>query len=84
MDIATGGPAAGKRALGKLKATITQRFIMKTDDGVDCEVDVDADCRLCFFVQRDSKGEWKTHFFKGEALPLLATEEANIRVPRFL
>ena len=38
---------------------------MKTDSGEDCEVDVDADCRLCFFVARNSDGEWKTHFFKG-------------------
>lgn len=39
---------------------------MPTDvEGVTAEVDVDADCRLCFFVEKKPDG-WKTHFFKGE------------------
>lgn len=33
-------------------------------EGETCEVDVDADCRLCFFVEKKSNG-WKVHFFKG-------------------
>ncbi|GAA5868611.1 hypothetical protein JCM1840_005508 [Sporobolomyces johnsonii] len=65
VDLATSGPAAGKRALGKLKATITQRFVMPAEGGGDCEVDVDADCRLCFFVEKKADGSWKNHFFKG-------------------
>ncbi|GAA6030615.1 hypothetical protein JCM8097_006238 [Rhodosporidiobolus ruineniae] len=67
VDIATSGPAAGKRALGKLKATITQRFtvpLLGGKEGETCEVDVDADCRLCFFVEKKENG-WKNHFFKG-------------------
>lgn len=37
---------------------------MKTEDGSDCQVDIEADCRLCFFLQKYN-GEWKNHFFKG-------------------
>ncbi|GAA5965667.1 hypothetical protein JCM3765_000921 [Sporobolomyces pararoseus] len=67
VDLAISGPAQGKRALGKLKATITQRFKMPCVDGGEelCEVDIDADCRLCFFLEKNEKGEWKNHFFKG-------------------
>lgn len=69
VDIATSGPCARSRGVGKLKATITQRFVMKTAGGEPCEVDVDADCTLCFFVEKkpsdDGVGEWKAHFFKG-------------------
>ncbi|GJN89459.1 hypothetical protein Rhopal_002445-T1 [Rhodotorula paludigena] len=65
VDVATEGPAAGKRGLGKLKATITQRFTVPTEkEGETCEVDVDADCRLCFFVEKKADGSWKNHFFK--------------------
>lgn len=46
--------------------TITQRFVMpSTVQGETCEVDIEADCRLCFFVEKNSQGEWKNHFFKG-------------------
>lgn len=38
------------RAVAKMKATITQRFI--TDDGI--EYDVDCDCRFIFFCQKFS------------------------------
>ncbi|BGP20931.1 hypothetical protein JCM10213_000568 [Rhodosporidiobolus nylandii] len=68
VDIATSGSAAGRRGLGKLKATITQRFVMPLEGGKEgetCEVDVDADCRLCFFVEKKADGSWKNHFFKG-------------------
>ena len=36
-----------RRAVTKMKATITQRFEL---DG--CEVDAEADCRFCFFWER--------------------------------
>ncbi|GAA5941612.1 uncharacterized protein JCM15063_001636 [Sporobolomyces koalae] len=67
VDLAISGNGTGLRALGKLKATITQRFKMPCIDGSDtpCEVDIDADCRLCFFLEKDEHGAWKTHFFKG-------------------
>ncbi|GAA6060256.1 hypothetical protein JCM10212_003496 [Sporobolomyces blumeae] len=66
VDVAISGPRKGQRALGKLKATITQRFEMPCVDGNGkCEVDIDADCRLCFFLEKDQNGGWKTHFFKG-------------------
>lgn len=46
-------------------STITQRFIMdSTTEGEKCEVDIEADCRLCFFMEKHN-GEWKNHFFKG-------------------
>jgi hypothetical protein len=51
-------------------STITQRFILPLEGGKEgetCEVDVDADCRLCFFVEKKEDG-WKNHFFKGEFL----------------
>lgn len=35
-----------------------------TVEGEKCEVDIEADCRLCFFLQKYN-GEWKNHFFKG-------------------
>lgn len=44
--------------------TITQRFTMPCTTGGTCEVDIEADCRLCFFMHKYD-GEWKTHFFKG-------------------
>ncbi|KAM0786982.1 hypothetical protein ACM66B_002400 [Microbotryomycetes sp. NB124-2] len=66
VDIATSGSGKGTRALGKLKATITQRFTMPTaTEGETCQVDVDADCRLCFFVDKKNGSDWKCHFFKG-------------------
>ena len=46
------------RAVGKMKATITQRF---TIDGIPC--DVDADCRFIFFCQKNPDG-WKTRWSK--------------------
>ncbi|GAA6018345.1 hypothetical protein JCM11491_005940 [Sporobolomyces phaffii] len=67
VDVAISGKGQGTRALGKLKATITQRFKMPCVDGSRelCEVDIDADCRLCFFLEKNNEGSWKTHFFKG-------------------
>lgn len=46
------------RAVTKMKATITQRF---TIDG--CEVDVEADCRFCFFFERIN-GNWGARFVR--------------------
>ncbi|KAK6207672.1 catabolic 3-dehydroquinase [Colletotrichum tabaci] len=51
------------RAVGTMKATITQRF--KSQDG--CEFDVDCDCRFLFFCEKKSGGErsdWKAAFVK--------------------
>lgn len=44
----------GNRAVTKMNAVITQRFII---DG--CEVDVEADCRFRYLWERDSSGGWK-------------------------
>lgn len=49
---------AKKRGIGKMKATITQRFLLK---GIP--VDVECDCRFIFFVKIEN-GEWKTQFVK--------------------
>lgn len=37
----------GNRAVTKMKATITQRFLLD-----ECEVDAEADCRFCFFFEK--------------------------------
>jgi len=37
----------GNRAITKMKATITQRFVID-----ECEVDAEADCRFCFFFEK--------------------------------
>ncbi|KAK9774329.1 putative NACHT domain-containing protein [Seiridium cardinale] len=59
------------RAIGKMKATITQRF--KTPQSLatkDCptgtEFDVDCDCRFIFFCFKDpeSGGDWKARYVK--------------------
>ncbi|KAK5131085.1 hypothetical protein LTR08_001303 [Meristemomyces frigidus] len=54
------------RAVTKLKATITQRFVI---DG--CEVDADADCRFCFFFEKGTnevtdiaKDEWRARYVR--------------------
>ena len=47
-----------QRGIGKMKATITQRFTMK---GVD--IDVECDCRFIFFAKIED-GEWKTQWVK--------------------
>jgi hypothetical protein len=65
VDVATSGEAANKRGVAKLKAIITQRFTAPCESGGECLVDVEAQCRLCFFVERNAQGEWKTVYFKG-------------------
>jgi activator of 2-hydroxyglutaryl-CoA dehydratase len=43
---------SGTHAVTKLKATITQRFVID-----DIEFDVEADCRFCFFFEKVD-GRW--------------------------
>jgi len=55
-----------RRAVGKMKATITQRFHDK-ETGID--YDVDCDCRFLFFCEREDdprsdQAGWKTHYVK--------------------
>lgn len=47
-----------KRAVTKMKATITQRFAI---DG--CEVDAEADCRFCFFFEKIDE-KWGARFVR--------------------
>ena len=49
----------GKRAVTKMKATITQRFVI---DGAD--VDAECDCRFCFFFEKDESGRWGAKFVR--------------------
>ncbi|PLB47438.1 pathogenesis associated protein [Aspergillus steynii IBT 23096] len=50
----------GTRAVTKMKATITQRFVIE-----GCEVDAEADCRFCFFWEKMSEsGEWRARFVR--------------------
>lgn len=42
-----------RRAVTKMKATITQRFVI---DGA--EVDAESDCRFCFFFEKAADGRW--------------------------
>lgn len=55
---------------------------MEQADGTSCEVDVDADCTLCFFMELKKDIGWKIHFFKvrlaqEENFPLLRFSFAN-------
>jgi hypothetical protein len=59
------------RAVGKMKATITQRFKSQASNAtLDCpvgaEFDVDCDCRFIFFCFKDPEagGVWKTKYVK--------------------
>lgn len=49
---------AKERGIGKMKATITQRVLLK---GV--LVDVECDCRFIFFCKLEA-GEWKANYVK--------------------
>ena len=56
----------GTRAVTKMKAIITQRFVL---DG--CEVDADSDCRFCFFFEKGTdkitdiaEGEWRARYVR--------------------
>jgi hypothetical protein len=48
------------RAVGKMKATITQRF----REASGLEYDVDCDCRFIFFCLKNKSGEWKAKYVK--------------------
>lgn len=59
------------RAIGKMKATITQRFKTQPSNATDqcpvgTEYDVDCDCRFICFCFRDpeSDGDWKIKYVK--------------------
>lgn len=47
-----------ERGIGKMKATITQRFILQ---GIP--VDIECDCRFIFFAKIEN-GEWKAQYVK--------------------
>jgi hypothetical protein len=46
------------KAITKMKATITQRFVL---DG--CEVDAESDCRFCFFWEKNAD-QWQARFVR--------------------
>jgi hypothetical protein len=50
--LATEIRTAATRPVTKMKATITQRFVI---DG--CEVDVEMDCRFCYFWSKSLETE---------------------------
>ncbi|KAI9158975.1 Pea pathogenicity protein [Paramyrothecium foliicola] len=55
-----------QRALGKMKATITQRFTTAGESAESPPIvyDVDCDCRFLFFCLRDDAGAWKAQYVK--------------------
>jgi len=57
--ISTDINTSATRAVTKMKATITQRFVL---DG--CEVDAESDCRFCFFWAKEENGDWKARFVR--------------------
>ncbi|KAK3681111.1 hypothetical protein B0T22DRAFT_474019 [Podospora appendiculata] len=56
-----GSPEHG-RAIGKMKATITHRFV--ASDGSGSQFDVDCDCRFVFFCEKDGTAAWKARYVK--------------------
>ncbi|KAI0467257.1 hypothetical protein F4859DRAFT_525905 [Xylaria cf. heliscus] len=68
--ITTDIDSSAKRAVTKMKATITQRFVI---DGV--EVDAEGDCRFCFFFEKID-GRWGAKFVRHwyEKDKLIATQ----------
>lgn len=54
---------SGLLAVTKMKATITQRFVL---DG--CAVDAESDCRFCFFWRKETdgplQGQWRARFVR--------------------
>ncbi|KAI1851373.1 hypothetical protein JX266_003448 [Neoarthrinium moseri] len=63
--------AEHRRAIGKMKATITQRFKTQAAQAtpecpVGAEYDVDCDCRFIFFCFKDpdAGGDWKAKYVK--------------------
>ncbi|KIY47730.1 hypothetical protein FISHEDRAFT_65982 [Fistulina hepatica ATCC 64428] len=54
-----------RRAVGKMKTTITQRFTLPaTTPGETCQADVECDNRFIFFCQKLDSGEWKCKYYK--------------------
>ncbi|KAK4129928.1 hypothetical protein BT67DRAFT_430690 [Trichocladium antarcticum] len=56
-----------RRAIGKMKATITHRFQFQPSAAAAsvCEFDVDCDCRFIFFCEKDAAtGQWKAKYVK--------------------
>lgn len=52
--------ADATRAVTKMKATITQRFLLER-----CEVDAESDCRFCFFWTKDPlTQDWRARFVR--------------------
>jgi hypothetical protein len=47
------------RAIGKMKATITQRF---TDSSTGIQYDVECDTRFIFWCLREANGDWKAQY----------------------
>ena len=62
----------GRRAVTKMKATITQRFegLPCAGGGEGCEADAESDCRFLFFWQKEGEdvkgmeGEWRARFVR--------------------
>ncbi|TKA49642.1 Pea pathogenicity protein 2 [Friedmanniomyces endolithicus] len=66
LGVSTDISLEGDRAVTKMKAQITQRFVL---DG--CEVDVDVDCRFCYFWEKGTesvtdvaRGEWRARLVR--------------------
>lgn len=61
----------GKRAVTKMKATITQRFEgLEAIGGGVCEADAESDCRFIFFWEKEPEGDgemagqWRARFVR--------------------
>lgn len=80
------------RAIGKMKATITQRFTCaQTADTPGFSYDVDCDCRYLFFCKKGAReaDEWKIEYVKiiyekdklcpvdGKSLPTFTPDELS-------
>lgn len=59
--------ASTGRAVGKMKATITQRFV---EAGTGVEYDVDCDCRFLFFCEDVARGTSDVSGAKGMGMPV--------------
>ncbi|KAK1074115.1 Vacuolar protease A [Friedmanniomyces endolithicus] len=66
LGVSTDISPEGDRAVTKMKAHITQRFVLE-----GCEVDVDVDCRFCYFWEKGTErvsdiaeGEWRARLVR--------------------
>lgn len=57
--ISTDIDASATRATTKMKATITQRFMIE-----GCQVDAESDCRFLFFWLKMPDGEWRARYVR--------------------